>query len=84
MDQVRIGREDQLPPCRSPTSCHPGFRDLVHYQKHDVAYEHFRCDVGALVETIIIVRRHVRRGQLIGGVESRNTRVLPGFYRVCS
>jgi len=23
-------------------------------------------------------------GRLIGGVESRNTRVLPGFYRVCS
>jgi hypothetical protein len=35
---VRIGREDQLPPCRSPTSYHPEFRDLVHYQKA-------RCDL---------------------------------------
>jgi formylglycine-generating enzyme required for sulfatase activity len=32
----------------------------VHYQKHDVTYEHFRRDASALIDAITVVRRPVR------------------------
>jgi len=57
---VRVGREGQLPPLPRADDLPSEIRDLVHYQKHDVTYEHFRRDASALVDAITAVRRHVR------------------------
>jgi formylglycine-generating enzyme required for sulfatase activity len=57
---VRVGREGQLPPLPRADELPPEIRALVHYQKHDVTYEHFRRDASALVDAITTVRRHVR------------------------
>ena len=57
---VRVGREGQLPPLPRADDLPSEIRDLVHYQKHDVTYEHFRRDASALVDAITTVRRHVR------------------------
>src|SRR5215813_5369250 len=57
---VRVGREGQLPPLPRADDLPDEIRDVVHYQKHDVTYEHFRRDAGALVDAITAVRRHVR------------------------
>jgi hypothetical protein len=57
---VRVGREGQLPPLPRANELPHEIRDLVHYQKHDVAYEHFGRDGSALVNAITAVRRHVR------------------------
>src|SRR5262249_44406678 len=57
---VRVGREGQLPPLPRIDDLPSEIRDLVHYQKHDVTYEHFRRDTSALVDAITAVRRHVR------------------------
>src|SRR5262249_41632078 len=57
---VRVGREGQLPGLPRVDELPSDIRDLVHYQKHDVTYEHFRRDASALVDAITAVRRHVR------------------------
>ena len=57
---VRVGREGQLPQLPRTNDLPSEIRDLVHYQKHDVTYEHFRRDSSALVDAITTVRRHVR------------------------
>jgi hypothetical protein len=57
---VRVGRDGQLPALPRADDLPPEIRDLVHYQKHDVTYEHFGRDASALVGAITAVRRHVR------------------------
>ncbi len=56
---VRVGRDGQLAPLPRGDDLPPAIRDLVHYQKHDVAHEHFGRDANALAEAIIAVRRHL-------------------------
>jgi hypothetical protein len=57
---VRVGREGQLPPLPRALELPPDIRDLVHYQKHDVTYEHLHRDASALANAVTTVRRHVR------------------------
>jgi formylglycine-generating enzyme required for sulfatase activity len=59
---VRVGREGQFPPLPRSDELPHEIRDLVHYQKHDITYEQFRRDAGALIDAITAVRRHVRHG----------------------
>jgi tetratricopeptide (TPR) repeat protein len=54
---VRVGREGQMPPLPRPAELLDDIRDLVLYQKHDVAHERFGRDVAALVEVIRVVRK---------------------------
>jgi formylglycine-generating enzyme required for sulfatase activity len=54
---VLVGRERSLPPLPSPGELPEDLRDLVHYQKHDVVYEHFGRDIAGLIAAIITVRR---------------------------
>jgi hypothetical protein len=42
---VRVGREGQILPLPRPDDLPSGIRDLVLYQKHDVAHEHFGRDI---------------------------------------
>jgi len=56
---VRIGREGGAGIAARRRAA-PEIRDLVHDQKHDVTYEHFRRDAIALVDAITAVRRRVR------------------------
>jgi formylglycine-generating enzyme required for sulfatase activity len=57
---VRVGREGQLPPLPRAEDLPADIRDLVLYQKEDVAYERFDRDIGELIEAITAVRRSKR------------------------
>jgi Mg-chelatase subunit ChlD len=54
---VRVGREGDMPQLPRPSELPDDIRDLVHYQKHDVAYERFGRDTSELIAAIIAVRR---------------------------
>jgi formylglycine-generating enzyme required for sulfatase activity len=54
---VRVGREGQMPPLPKSADLPPDIRDLVHYQKHDVAHEHFGQNIQSLVTAIRSVRK---------------------------
>ena len=54
---VRVGREGQLASLPRRDDLSEDIRDLVLYQKHDVAYERFGRDIAELIEAITVVRR---------------------------
>ncbi len=58
---VRVGRDGQMPPLPRPDELPDDIRDLVHYQKHDVAHERFARDVDDLAAAIRTVRIAERR-----------------------
>ena len=60
---VRVGRDGQMPPMPHPDDLPEDIRDLVLYQKHDVAHERFGRDISDLVQAIAAVRKAVRRGR---------------------
>ena len=53
---VRIGREGHMAPLPRPEELPEDIRDLVLYQKHDIAHEHFGRDMAELSEAITKVR----------------------------
>jgi formylglycine-generating enzyme required for sulfatase activity len=53
---VRVGREGQLPILPRLQDLPDDIRDLVHYQKHDVAHERFGRDIAELIEAITTIR----------------------------
>lgn len=57
---VRVGRDGQLPPLPRRDDLPEDIRDLVLYQKHDVAHERFGRDIVELIEAIGTVRRASR------------------------
>lgn len=57
---VRVGREGQLLPLPRPDDLPADIRDLVLYQKHDVAHERFGRDIADLIEAITLARRSKR------------------------
>lgn len=57
---VRVGREGQMPPLPRSESLPEDIRELVLYQKHDVAHERFGRDIADLVQAIVTVRRTER------------------------
>ena len=54
---VRVGREGQMPPLPRAENLPEDIRELVLYQKHDVAHERFGRDIADLVQAIVTVRR---------------------------
>lgn len=62
---VLVGRDRQMPPLPRPDDLPEDIRDLVLYQKHDVAYERFGRDIAELIEAITVVRR-TNRPQFAG------------------
>ena len=58
---VRVGTESQLPPFPRAEDLPEDIRDLVLYQKYDLAYERFGRDIAGLSEAIMSVRRSKRR-----------------------
>ncbi len=58
---VRVGREGQMPPLPRAGDLPDDIRDLVHYQKQDVAHERFGRDIAELVSAIRLVRQGGRR-----------------------
>lgn len=57
---VRVGREGQLPALPRAQDLPEDIRDLVLYQKHDVAHERFGRDIAELIEAITTIRRNNR------------------------
>ena len=57
---VRVGREGQMPPLPNSGELPEDIRDLVRYQKHDVAHERFNRDITDLVAAIHAVQGHER------------------------
>lgn len=49
---VRVGREGNLPKLPRADELPSDIRDLVKYQKQDVTHEHFKRDIGELVDAI--------------------------------
>ena len=58
---VRVGREGQMPPLPRAGDLPEDIRDLVLYQKQDVAHERFGRDMAELVEAVRLARRGGRR-----------------------
>ena len=54
---VRVGREGQMPPLPRAEALPADIRDLVLYQKHDVAHERFGRDMTELTAAIAQTRR---------------------------
>jgi len=54
---VRVGREGSMPALPRPDELPEDIRDLVDYQKQDVAHERFGRDAAELIAAIIAVRR---------------------------
>jgi hypothetical protein len=54
---VRVGREGQMPALPRREELPEDIRDLVLYQKHDVAHERFGRDIAELIEAIQTVRQ---------------------------
>src|SRR5262249_9944901 len=54
---VRVGREGSMPALPRPDELPEDIRDLVDYQKQDVAHERFGRDIAELIAAIIAVRR---------------------------
>jgi hypothetical protein len=58
---VRVGQEGRMPPLPRQDELPEDIRDLVLYQKHDVAHERFGRDLADLTAAIQTVRRGERR-----------------------
>jgi hypothetical protein len=58
---VRVGREGQMPPLPRAADLPEDIRDLVLYQKQDVAHERFGRDIADLVEAVRAARGGGRR-----------------------
>jgi tetratricopeptide (TPR) repeat protein len=54
---VRVGREGQMPPLPRSEELPDDIRDLMLYQKHDVAHERFGRDMAELIDAIRVVRK---------------------------
>jgi formylglycine-generating enzyme required for sulfatase activity len=54
---VRVGRDGQMPLFPRAEELPDEIRDLVLYQKHDVAHERFGRDIADLVQAVVTVRR---------------------------
>jgi hypothetical protein len=54
---VRVGRDGQMLSLPEPNELPPDIRDLLLYQKHDVAHERFRREAEELVKAIKAVRK---------------------------
>jgi formylglycine-generating enzyme required for sulfatase activity len=54
---VRVGREGSMPALPRPDGLPEDIRDLVHYQKQDVAHERFGRDAAELISAITALRR---------------------------
>jgi formylglycine-generating enzyme required for sulfatase activity len=63
---VRVGREGQMLSMPAPDDLPQEIRDLVHYQKHDVAHERFNRDTQELAAAIVAIRkaRQLKRAPL--------------------
>lgn len=59
---VRVGREGSMPALPRRDELPEDIRDLVLYQKHDVAHERFGRDIAELIEAVTTIRR-TRRPQ---------------------
>src|SRR5262249_15996856 len=53
---VRVGREGSMPALPCPDKLPEDVRDLIDYQKQDVAHERFGRDAAELIATMIRVR----------------------------
>jgi TPR repeat protein len=58
---VLIGRKGNMPPLPKPDDLPDDIRDLVQYQKHDIAHESFESDAAQLTKEIKMVLRGGRR-----------------------
>lgn len=67
---VRVGREGQLAPLPPRERLPEDIRDLVLYQKHDVAHERFRGDADALIAAIRAGRRALQPTTREDGIAS--------------
>jgi hypothetical protein len=63
---VRVGLENQMRPLPREEELPADIRDLVLYQKHDVAHERFGRDLAELIEAIVAVRRRRQPGRALG------------------
>jgi uncharacterized protein YecT (DUF1311 family) len=57
---VRVGHQGDMQPLPEPGELPADIRDLVAYQKHDVAYGHFDRDIAELADAIAVVQRSTR------------------------
>jgi hypothetical protein len=60
---VLIGRKGNMPPLPNPDELPDDIRDLVQYQKHDIAHESFESDAAQLIKEIKMVLRGRRRAR---------------------
>ncbi len=60
---VRVGREGSMPALPRPEDLPEDIRELVLYQKHDVAHERFGRDMAELIAAIVALRKATAGGQ---------------------
>jgi hypothetical protein len=72
---VRAGREGSMPVLPRPQELPEDIRELVLYQKHDVAHERFGRDMTALIAAIVALRKSV-------AADSRNPKRVPPWVWV--
>jgi len=74
---VRVGREGSMHPLPRADELPEDIRDLVLYQKHDVAHERFGRDIAELIAAIVALRKTTAAGiRPTPGVRSTPWRVV--------